>query len=314
VSLTKIPPKQTTISSTNTESSYQVIYKIYEDDQSLIDNEIDNLDKILVSNKHQIKGLSDAKSFLYKETNKCNENSNISTIRIITPMNQRLRGRRYLIQDKKIIPDRFSRRSQYPTSGLYQNANIRTTYNSPLLSKRTSINRETASELSSPGNIIECRYPKIVTKKGNSMNNWEINRSTHRASMSNSSLIIPAQRKLHRSIQRKLIKFEQVLNADDYTDNKISDAKRQLILNEYKEDRFKRTARILSEIESDKSFVIKELYKYKLNSILNSQKDTYIMKKKFRNMLKDPKRVVAKIEKQRRVKKMSLKLFNKKKI
>lgn len=288
----------------NAENSYEVISRIYEEDQSLIDSEVRDLDKILTLRKCKIKGLEDAKSYFHKEIHKRRESSNNSGRKTMTAMSQRP-NRRHPMQSNKFAPDKFSRRMQYPP--VYQNT--RTVYNSPLLSKRISLNSNSISSIQRPS----YKYAGTKSSQGSPRTRHDLAHAgnVHRSAASNKSLAVC--RRLRSSVRRKMVKFERLLNAAERIDCEMNRTRKELIINEYKEERMKRTARILDEIESAKPSVVKELYKYKLDSILNHEEDIYRMKKQFREMLKDPRRTVAKIEKQKRAKKMILRLSSKNK-
>eukprot|EP00826_Nyctotherus_ovalis_P020543 TRINITY_DN16465_c0_g2_i1.p1 TRINITY_DN16465_c0_g2~~TRINITY_DN16465_c0_g2_i1.p1 ORF type:complete len:226 (-),score=47.50 TRINITY_DN16465_c0_g2_i1:127-804(-) len=222
----------------------------------------------------------------------------------MTAMSQRP-NRRQLMQNNKLTPDKFLRRIQYPA--IYKNT--RTVYNSPSLSKRTSLNRNSISSIQRPSYI----YAGVKSSQGSPRTRHDLvyARSVHRSAVSSKSLAVC--KKLKGSARRKMVKFERLLNAAECVGSEMNRTRKELIINEYKEERVKRTARILSEIESAKPSVVKELYRYKLDSILNHEEDMYKMKKQFREMLKDPRRTVAKIEKQKRAKKVILRLSGKNK-
>lgn len=100
-------------------------------------------------------------------------------------------------------------------------------------------------------------------------------------------------------IQNKMVKFERVMSVVyDESDihESIKNAKRRFILENYKQQRISRTNQILNEIDTTNPYMLKHLYNYKLNSILLNQEESKTVKDRLYKMLRDPKRLVAQIE------------------
>ena len=71
------------------------------------------------------------------------------------------------------------------------------------------------------------------------------------------------------------------------------------MVEEYKLQRLNRTANIMDEIDAVKPEIVERMYQYKLKAELNFEEETYAMQNKLQEMLKDTRRPVAKIEKQK---------------
>ena len=118
-------------------------------------------------------------------------------------------------------------------------------------------------------------------------------------------------------INRKLAQFNKVLSRinDECGEkkkgrSKLPDTKNELLMEEYKQQRFKRTLNILEEIDTTDPHIVSALYKYKLRSQLNFEEEVYTIKDHLKEMLRDPRRPVAKIEKQKRMSRKANPLFH----
>eukprot|EP00826_Nyctotherus_ovalis_P022993 TRINITY_DN17716_c0_g1_i1.p1 TRINITY_DN17716_c0_g1~~TRINITY_DN17716_c0_g1_i1.p1 ORF type:complete len:191 (-),score=46.19 TRINITY_DN17716_c0_g1_i1:116-688(-) len=104
-----------------------------------------------------------------------------------------------------------------------------------------------------------------------------------------------------RSTTRKLVNiFEESASTaydDSDTVNCIRGAKMQLRLDNYRHKRLQRTARIVEKLDASNPYMLEKLYSFKVNSMLMLREDLHSVKARLRGMLKDPRRMVAKIEK-----------------
>ncbi len=115
-----------------------------------------------------------------------------------------------------------------------------------------------------------------------------------------------------RMIARKMAKLERAMNesGDESRLRQPPQTKRGLLLEEYRQQRFRRTSNILGEIDTTDPRIVRALYQYKLKSILNFEEEGYQIKDHLQEMLRDPRRPVAKIEKQKRMQKRMALFFH----
>lgn len=76
--------------------------------------------------------------------------------------------------------------------------------------------------------------------------------------------------------------------------------KAKLLMEEYKQERLKRTNKLLDDINTNNNKLIEQIYDYRVNSIINLEKNAYNTRRWLYKMLDDHKRIVAKIELQKR--------------
>lgn len=134
------------------------------------------------------------------------------------------------------------------------------------------------------------------------------------------AMTCPGQRK-HRpnKIMKKMINFDKVMSIID-SDQKLMEGRKTketsktILLEEYRLERMKRTEKLLSEIDTTVPDIIKPWYNYKLRSHLTFEEEGYQIREHLHEMLRDPRRPVAKIERQKRARKKLVNLHRRSKI
>ena len=266
----------------NNINNYQIISDIYENEQNLLDEELKDLDYILTTKKNKIKELSDAKFQLYKTKRKDEHHDSF------------LLNKSQIKLESNSSMEKFSRLNNQSTLRIYNNLNARTNNNTPLINKKNVLVRDIKTATNSPNMI----YRSFKMKSS-----YKFTDAKSTIKNLNNSLIIPNLLN-DRKIRKKYIKLERILKSIENEKTELNNLykeenKKKIIINKYKEQRLKRTANIIDEIEEGNPEIIKQIYKYKMKSIMDSEEAYYHSKINFHKLLKDPNRIVAKIEKKK---------------
>jgi len=109
-----------------------------------------------------------------------------------------------------------------------------------------------------------------------------------------------------KTATRKLLttfeEFANTLYDDKDTVKYIKSAKMQIMIDSYRQSRLQKTARVIHKLDATNPYMLEKLYNYKVNSLSLLKKEFDLVKVNLKRMLRDPKRLVAKIEKTRRLK------------
>eukprot|EP00826_Nyctotherus_ovalis_P049353 TRINITY_DN5959_c0_g1_i3.p1 TRINITY_DN5959_c0_g1~~TRINITY_DN5959_c0_g1_i3.p1 ORF type:complete len:250 (-),score=44.85 TRINITY_DN5959_c0_g1_i3:165-914(-) len=108
-------------------------------------------------------------------------------------------------------------------------------------------------------------------------------------------------RKKFAVIERTFANYEDTQDIEERV-------RRELDMEDYKQRRLERTSKLLNEIDTTDPATVERMYRYKLDSTLFFQNECYKIKRRLCEMLEDPKRLVARIERRKRVKPLVLSL------
>jgi len=103
-------------------------------------------------------------------------------------------------------------------------------------------------------------------------------------------------------LKKKFALLERTFIHDEDNQNMEEKVRRELDIEEYRQKRFQRTSKLLDEINTTDPSTIEKIYRYKLDSAMSLQEDCNRIKRKLYKMLGDSNRLVAKIEKHKRLK------------
>eukprot|EP01022_Parablepharisma_sp_SALTPOND_P015693 TRINITY_DN2248_c0_g1_i1.p1 TRINITY_DN2248_c0_g1~~TRINITY_DN2248_c0_g1_i1.p1 ORF type:complete len:799 (+),score=65.06 TRINITY_DN2248_c0_g1_i1:10532-12928(+) len=316
-------------------SSYEVFSSIYENDKSLLEEELKDLNRILELKKKQVKEISDAKPFLFAQIKQREQHQAESGIELDGRASVDdiviLKGRYGYSTQQQNTPANVSPTSKFvrrdPPLSPYKIANNKTVYNSCFPVRKPEAKRaDTVTLPNTPGcastypyKNTNIKYSKARTNPHTVYGSIFVNdlrknaKSLQEPAKLRAVTCIAKRGRRPALIRRKMAKFERVLGTAgcDQQANKPPSTKKTLLLEEYKQQRFKRTEKILEEIDTTEPSIIKPLYQYKLKSILNLEEEVYQMRDHLHEMLRDPRRPVAKIERQKRARKKIIQLHRK---